>query len=214
MLKGQGEMEQQGNGGTRESSKGRGAFHLFPYEAMEALAIWYEQGAEKYGDRNWENGLMVSDSINRMVRHAIKAANGWTDEDHLAAVMWNAACAITMEKRKGMEEFRDHPWKRTIGCDFTGEKREMLDVLENNEDCLHRKQHCNVIYGDDECCSCDRYPQNELVVEVWWHPDTQEVYRKLENGTIEVAKPELTEFKEIKLSPAQWGELLDSLIKR
>jgi len=108
MLKGQGEVEQHGDGGKRESSKGRGRFDLFPYEAMEALAIWFEQGAEKYGDRNWENGLSVQDSINRMIRHAIKAGNGWTDEDHLAAVMWNAACAITMIKRK--PEFNDHPW--------------------------------------------------------------------------------------------------------
>lgn len=108
MIKGQGEIQTTEHGADRESNKGRGRFDLLPYEAMEALAIWYEQGAEKYSDRNWEKGLSVKDCINRMNRHALKAANGWTDEDHLAAVMWNAAAAITMMKRK--PECNDHPW--------------------------------------------------------------------------------------------------------
>lgn len=115
MIHGQGVVEQQGNGGNRESRKNRGRFDLITYEAAHALAVWCELGAEKYGDRNWENGLSVKDTISRMVGHAIKASNGWTDEDHLAAVMWNAMCAITMEKRKYMDEFRDHPWRGPHG---------------------------------------------------------------------------------------------------
>jgi hypothetical protein len=112
MLHGQGEVEQHGKGGKRESNEGRGRFDLLPIEAIEALAVWMEDGAKKYGDRNWEDGLSVKDSINRMVRHAIKAANGWTDEDHLAAVMCNAAFAITTMKRH--PEFDDHKWRDTI----------------------------------------------------------------------------------------------------
>lgn len=109
MLHGQGKMEVTPGGGKRESNEGRGRFDLLPFEAVEAWAKWSEEGAEKYGDRNWEDGLSVKDSINRMVRHAMKAANGWTDEDHLAAVMWNAACAITMMRRR--PDLNDHPWK-------------------------------------------------------------------------------------------------------
>ena len=108
MLYGQGQMETNHAGTKRESNAGRGRFDLLPFEAIEALAIWYEEGAKKYGDRNWEKGLSVSDCINRMIRHAIKAGNGWTDEDHLSAVMWNAAAAITMMERK--PEFDDHRW--------------------------------------------------------------------------------------------------------
>jgi hypothetical protein len=47
-----------------------------------------------------------------MIRHSIKAGNGWTDEDHLAAVMWNAAAAITMIKRR--PDCNDHPWKDSV----------------------------------------------------------------------------------------------------
>lgn len=126
MLKGQGEMEQTKEGAQRESSKGRGRFDLFPYEAMEALAIWFEQGAEKYGDRNWEDGLSVKDSINRMIRHSLKAGSGWTDEDHLAAVMWNAACAITTMKRR--PDCNDHAWKEPT---LESQNEEIQSPLEN-----------------------------------------------------------------------------------
>jgi hypothetical protein len=109
MLKEQGIMEQNDFGSSRESNQGRGRFDLLPYEALEALALWYELGAEKYGERNWEKGISVKDCINRMIRHSIKAGNGWTDEDHLSAVIWNAAAAITMMRRK--PECNDHVWK-------------------------------------------------------------------------------------------------------
>lgn len=100
MITGQGVMETTEAGAKREANTGRGRFDLLPFEAMEALAIWYEKGCEKYGDRNWEDGLSVKDCINRMIRHSIKAGNGWEDEDHLSAVMWNAAAAITMMQRR------------------------------------------------------------------------------------------------------------------
>ena len=100
MLKDQGVMETAETGCKRESNEGRGRFDLLPYEAIEALAKWYEEGSKKYGDRNWEKGISVKDCVNRMIRHSLKAGNGWEDEDHLAAVMWNAAAAITMMKRR------------------------------------------------------------------------------------------------------------------
>lgn len=108
MIVGQGEMEATKHGALRESNEGRGRFDLLPYEAIEALAKWYEEGAKKYDERNWENGISVKDCINRMIRHALKAGNGWTDEDHLAAVMWNAAAAITMMQRR--PDCNDHRW--------------------------------------------------------------------------------------------------------
>lgn len=112
MIKDQGIMETTEAGAKRESNEGRGRFDLLPYEAIEALAKWYEEGAVKYGDRNWEKGLSVKDCINRMIRHSLKAGNGWTDEDHLAAVMWNAAAAITMMQRR--PDCNDHIFKDVL----------------------------------------------------------------------------------------------------
>jgi hypothetical protein len=108
MIKDQGERIRTKEGAQRDSSEGRGRFDLLPFEAMETLAIWFEKGAARYGDRDWEKGSSVKDSINRMIRHSLKAGSGWTDEDHLSAVMWNAACAITMMKRR--PDCDDHTW--------------------------------------------------------------------------------------------------------
>ena len=112
MAKGQGKMETNENGVKRESNKNRGRFDLIPYEALEELAKWYEAGAIKYGDRNWEKGVDVQDCTNRMIRHAIKAGNGFMDEGpfaHYAAVIWNAIAAITAIKRNPYKNnhFRD-----------------------------------------------------------------------------------------------------------
>lgn len=122
----QGPMEQSKLGSKRESGKGRGRFDLLPYEAMEALAIWYEQGAEKYDARNWEKGISVQDCINRMIRHSLKAGSGWTDEDHLAAVMWNAAAAITMMKRR--PDCNDHNWIDGCPSDAVEKKIECYEL--------------------------------------------------------------------------------------
>lgn len=132
MLKGQAEMKVTKEGAKRESNDGRGRFDLLPFEAIEALAKWMEEGSIKYGDRNWEYGLSVKDCINRMVRHAMKAANGWTDEDHLAAVMCNAAFAITMIQRR--PDCNDHPWRPVHdGKILVNKPRRNNDELYNNE---------------------------------------------------------------------------------
>ena len=112
MAKNQGQMEVNEHGVKRESNKNRGRFDLIPYEALEELAKWYELGAEKYGDRNWEKGISVKDCTNRMARHSAKACNGWMDEGpfaHYAAVIWNAMAAITGIKRNpySNDHFRD-----------------------------------------------------------------------------------------------------------
>lgn len=132
MKKDQGKMETTEQGAKRESNKGRGRFDLLPYEALEAWAIWSEEGAEKYGERNWENGLSVKDCINRLVRHACKAANGWTDEDHLAACMWNAAGAITMIARR--PDCNDQVWKNSESVTTLYADNEAFTSIKNSDE--------------------------------------------------------------------------------
>lgn len=139
MIHGQGDVENVA-GGNRESNKGRGRFDLLPFEALEAWAIWSEAGAEKYGDRNWEKGLLVSDCINRLVRHATKAANGWTDEDHLAACIWNAAAAITMIQRR--PDLNDHPWLNSK------EDEEIIPTIVLGNPEISWIDHLNSLKGD------------------------------------------------------------------
>lgn len=78
-------------GAQRDAGPGKGYFHCLPYVAMEALARLYEAGAIKYGRDNWKRGIPLSCFLDSMLRHALKLAECRLDEDHTAAVMWNAA---------------------------------------------------------------------------------------------------------------------------
>lgn len=78
-------------GAQRDAGVGKGYFHCLPYVAIEALAKLYEAGAIKYGRDNWKLGIPLNCYLDAMLRHALKLAEARVDEDHAAAVMWNAA---------------------------------------------------------------------------------------------------------------------------
>ena len=85
-----GERQEFDSGSVRDTRAGKGRFDLLPPLAIKRLAQLYERGAAKYGDRNWELGQPLSRYADSMLRHAFQAAAGETDEDHWAAVAWNA----------------------------------------------------------------------------------------------------------------------------
>jgi hypothetical protein len=47
------------------------------------------RGAEKYGERNWEQGIPVSRFYASALRHLMQWREGDSQEDHLAAVLFN-----------------------------------------------------------------------------------------------------------------------------
>lgn len=57
-------------------------------------SIHYEQGCEKYGERNWEKGIPVHSYIDSGVRHLLKHLRGDDDERHDRAFVWNMLGAI------------------------------------------------------------------------------------------------------------------------
>jgi hypothetical protein len=64
------------------------------------VAKHFEDGAVKYGDRNWEKGIPVHCYIDSAVRHYIKFNRGDHDEPHDRAFMWNILCAMWTHKNK------------------------------------------------------------------------------------------------------------------
>ena len=58
------------------------------------VSIHFEDGAEKYGDRNWEKGIPTDRYIDSAVRHYLKYLRGDTDERHDRAFIWNIMCCI------------------------------------------------------------------------------------------------------------------------
>ena len=67
------------------------------------VSMHYKQGAEKYGERNWEKGIPLHSYIDSGVRHFLKHIDGQTDERHDLAFIWNMLGAIwTMDHRPEM----------------------------------------------------------------------------------------------------------------
>jgi hypothetical protein len=65
-----------------------------PYTSLLEVAKHFEDGAVKYGDRNWEKGIPVHCYIDSAVRHYLKYRRGDEDEPHDRAFMWNILCAM------------------------------------------------------------------------------------------------------------------------
>lgn len=75
-------------------------YDLIPLEFLTALAEHCAKGADKYGCGNWQKGGpdFIRDARNHMIEHALKAARGDTDENHLIAVAWNAMAIWCLEQ--------------------------------------------------------------------------------------------------------------------
>ena len=62
--------------------------------AFLEVAKHFEEGAEKYGENNWQKGLPVHCYIDSAVRHYLKWLRGDKDEPHDRAFVWNLLCCI------------------------------------------------------------------------------------------------------------------------
>jgi len=76
-------------GARRDTQEDKARFDLVPNGPLTRLAQLYARGAVKYGDNNWQKGMPISRYYASMLRHAFQWAAGDTEEDHLAAVVFN-----------------------------------------------------------------------------------------------------------------------------
>ena len=71
----------------------------FPYMLLE-VSKHFEDGAKKYGERNWEKGIPAHCYLDSAVRHYLKWYNDCDDERHDRAFCWNLLClAWTLKHR-------------------------------------------------------------------------------------------------------------------
>lgn len=64
------------------------------YTMLLEVSIHFEQGAQKYGENNWQKGIPVHCYIDSAIRHYLKYKRGDDDERHDRAFVWNILCAI------------------------------------------------------------------------------------------------------------------------
>jgi dATP/dGTP diphosphohydrolase, N-terminal len=88
-VKDSGARQEFGTGSVRDTQKGKGRFDLIPTLPMRRLARHYENGAVKYGDRNWEKGQPLMRYLDSAERHLNMLKSGDLSEDHAAAIAWN-----------------------------------------------------------------------------------------------------------------------------
>lgn len=70
----------------------------------------YEDGCNKYGDRNWEKGIPLHCYIDSGVRHYLKWLRGDKDEPHERAFVWNMLGALWTQDH--LPELCDLPFNK------------------------------------------------------------------------------------------------------
>lgn len=115
-VKDSGDRREFGTGAVRDMQEGKGRCDLLPAAALLRLARHFEAGAKKYGDNNWQKGIPISSFIDSGMRHLLKYLDGWMDEDHLTAAVWNLTCAMWTEEK--YPELQDLPTRKATDVDI------------------------------------------------------------------------------------------------
>src|SRR5690242_17631944 len=97
-VKDSGKRQEFQTGSVRDTRDGKGRYDLICPIALKRLAVHLENGARKYGERNWEKGQPVSRYLDSAIRHLYRFLDGYRDEDHLSAAVWNVMAAIHTEQ--------------------------------------------------------------------------------------------------------------------
>jgi hypothetical protein len=128
-LKQSGKKETFPGGAQRDTQKGKPRYDLIPPLALRRVADLYTKGAEHYGDRNWEKGMKFSRFFGSLLRHAYQFAMGHKEEDHLAAVVFNALAIMHFQETQrvdlnDMSAFKSLPRRRRSYIEWDEENLE------------------------------------------------------------------------------------------
>jgi len=94
-------MRRNKSGFQRNDAKGKVRIDLIPTWVLTRLGTLYAEGAEKFGEHNWEKANAIEDYTSfesSFCRHSIQYRNSAKDEDHFTRVMFNL---IGMELVRG-----------------------------------------------------------------------------------------------------------------
>jgi len=82
------------SGAVRSSDAELTRYDLITPIGLAAVAAACAEGAQRYGDWNWEKGMPANDMLNHALRHIYLFLSGDRSEDHLGHAGWNVLGAI------------------------------------------------------------------------------------------------------------------------
>ncbi len=83
-----------GTGAVRSDTVEAFRYDLVSPIGLREVARACAEGAEKYGDWNWEKGMPVHDLLNHAIAHIYGFLSGDRSEPHLGHAAWNLLAAI------------------------------------------------------------------------------------------------------------------------
>lgn len=97
-----------------KNDNGKVMWQLLPYDALRVIAEVFTHGAEKYGDRNWENGIKYGRVFGAIMRHLSAWAVGEridpeSGKSHLAHAGAGILFLLAYEQRTMDDAFDDLP---------------------------------------------------------------------------------------------------------
>lgn len=86
-------------GSRRDVEDGKLDFTLIPWMSLRRYVELLQRGADKYGRNNWRKGQSMARGERSLARHFAQYLAGERDEDHLAAIVFNAVLLMDHEDR-------------------------------------------------------------------------------------------------------------------
>lgn len=88
-------------------------YSVDPETMILEVSKHFEEGAQKYGEYNWQKGIPTHCYIDSAVRHYLKCRRGDSDEPHDRAFVWNILCCIwTRTHKPELNDYCDELRKR------------------------------------------------------------------------------------------------------
>lgn len=94
-----GKRQEFETGSRRDTEEGKLDWTLLPHTALARLVRHLELGLEKYGRHNWTKGQNLGRAERSLYRHWVAYLHGEQEEDHLAALVFNACVILDHEER-------------------------------------------------------------------------------------------------------------------
>lgn len=159
-----GERQYFETGAVRDIQTGKGRFDLISPVGERRLAVRYEEGAKKYGDRNWQKGIPIGRCLDSAKRHINEYLAGDISEDHLAAAAWNIFTAMDMEENNhSMQDIDTRPdYKRLHATPKVVEDIEVLNPCLECDGWDSDREGCTMASVDKNyACPREKEEKNE-----------------------------------------------------